>query len=398
MLPGAENEPMHKPSAEIPDAPAGRLQTHAEPAAGTCIRRGVCRVLFAFDVGFSIDLDEAQRRTSTEIHRGRFTHRRRAPYYFDYQPPPLRVIHSTDAVTVGSHRTDTTVEFVLYDFGAVVISFAIPLAAPFHELLSLSNQLYNHAGLAEQARLVLHTLLKPIEPAIRKLAVSDVAEDYCIYEIAEVTPAQDAAALLEANRELIARTLRAETGPLSPQEVEEALACRISFSPDDLAIIDWNAALLLDSGPDDVRSVLEFANVELLELRHLDDRLDRVLNHAYETMQRRWLGFSGGSGRADLGRIARLQMDSALLFEGVNNTLKLLGDQYLARVYRLASQRFHLQDWDTSILRKLQTIESIYEKLADRHSNRRMEVLEWIIIVLIALSIALPLVPGFGGK
>ena len=88
-------------------------------------------------------------------------------------------------------------------------------------------------------------------------------------------------------------------------------------------------------------------------------------------------------------------MDSAFLFERVTNTLKLLGDQYLARVYRLSSRRFHLQGWDTSILRKLDTIESIYEKLTDETVNKRLEVLEWIIIILIAVSIILPFIPGF---
>jgi hypothetical protein len=88
-----------------------------------------------------------------------------------------------------------------------------------------------------------------------------------------------------------------------------------------------------------------------------------------------------------LQRVARLQVDGTILFEGVNNTLKLLGDPYLARVYRLAAQRFHLSDWDASILRKLKTVESIYEKISDQQSAFRMEVLEWIIILLIAVSI-----------
>ncbi len=91
--------------------------------------------------------------------------------------------------------------------------------------------------------------------------------------------------------------------------------------------------------------------------------------------------------------IGQLQVDSAVLFERVANTLKLLGDQYLARVYRLASQRFHLEAWDASIIRKLQTLESIYGKMTDRATTRRMEVLEWIIIVLIAISIAISFLP-----
>ena len=92
---------------------------------------------------------------------------------------------------------------------------------------------------------------------------------------------------------------------------------------------------------------------------------------------------------ADLRSLAELQVDNATLFEGVNNTLKLVGDQYLARVSRMVNRRFHLDEWDASILRKLQTLESIYEKISDQASSRRMEILEWVIIILIAFSILL---------
>ena len=59
----------------------------------------------------------------------------------------------------------------------------------------------------------------------------------------------------------------------------------------------------------------------------------------------------------------------------------------------LASQRFHLEAWDTSIIRKLQTVDSIYGKMADRATTQRMEYLEWIIIVLITISIAISFLP-----
>lgn len=119
--------------------------------------------------------------------------------------------------------------------------------------------------------------------------------------------------------------------------------------------------------------------------------MDRALDQAYETLsQRAWnLRRMRGSYGADLRRLAELQIDNALLFEGVNNALKLLGDQYLARVYRLVNKRFHLEDWDSSILRKLQTLESIYEKISDQAVNRRTETLEWVIIILIAAEIAI---------
>src|SRR5256884_9234577 len=94
--------------------------------------------------------------------------------------------------------------------------------------------------------------------------------------------------------------------------------------------------------------------------------------------------FGLGQHRPELRRPARLQLDGAILFEQVTNALKLVGDQYLARVYSLASRRFHLGEWDASITRKLQTIDSIYAKMADRTAGRRMEILEWILNVLIA--------------
>src|SRR5262249_31695090 len=110
------------------------------------------------------------------------------------------------------------------------------------------------------------------------------------------------------------------------------------------------------------------------------------MNQAYEVWSgRTWNWMRPGSTAADLHRVAQMQVESAMLFEGVHNTLQLLGDQYLG--YRLASQRFHLEEWDASILRKLPTLESIYEKISDRATTQRREILEWIIIILIAVSI-----------
>ena len=97
-----------------------------------------------------------------------------------------------------------------------------------------------------------------------------------------------------------------------------------------------------------------------------------------------------GSARAELRAVAQLQVDAAILHERVNNALKLLGDQYLARVYRATSARFRLAEWNSGILRKLETIESIYSKVHDHATQIRMEILEWIIIALIALELVLP--------
>jgi uncharacterized Rmd1/YagE family protein len=45
-------------------------------------------------------------------------------------------------------------------------------------------------------------------------------------------------------------------------------------------------------------------------------------------------------------------------------------------------------------LRKLDTIEDFYQQLNASAAGRRMEVLEWNIIILIALGIIMPFIPG----
>ena len=62
---------------------------------------------------------------------------------------------------------------------------------------------------------------------------------------------------------------------------------QLSYSTNDITLVDWNAALLIDSEGDDLRALLDFANVELLEMRYVDQKLDRALDQAHETLSRR---------------------------------------------------------------------------------------------------------------
>jgi hypothetical protein len=87
------------------------------------------------------------------------------------------------------------------------------------------------------------------------------------------------------------------------------------------------------------------------------------------------------------GKLAELELEGAALFDSVTNALKLLGDQHLARVQRAAGRRFRIDDWEQSVSRKLATLGSISERLEARQSQYRSELLEWIIIALIAFEI-----------
>lgn len=363
-----------------------------EQLAALTVEKGVCCALFAYDVGLSINLDEAECRITTIKQRARVQHKRRAPRYFEYRPAPLRMTQEIEPLLIGEFRSHPSADLVLYDFGAASVTYCIPLEGRVPRLLALSEAPYENARLLADSRRRVEDLLAVLDGTVERPGISNSVEDYVIFQVS-VGPAMQADELRHAHE--IARILRSESMRLSEQEVRDATSCRPSYGIDDVTIIDWNASWVSGQEMEDVQAVLEFANVELLEMRYLDQQLDAALDQAYDVLSKQ-MGDRfrlPGSFEADLHRIAQLQVDSTILFERVTNTLKLLGDQYLARVYRMASQRFHLEAWDASILRKLQTLDSIYGKMADRTSARRLEVLEWIIIVLIALSITVSLLP-----
>ncbi len=92
------------------------------------------------------------------------------------------------------------------------------------------------------------------------------------------------------------------------------------------------------------------------------------------------------------GIVRELEIEATSLFERADNALKLIGDQYLARIYDLAQGRFHLREWQGSIRRKLETVGDVYDLLVHQAGGTRMEVLEVVVIGLIALEIVLAIV------
>jgi len=350
--------------------------------------RGHCHVYFAFLAASQVDLERAQAISRRPTERPRFQRERRTPAYLDFDPPPLQVTLPCEPVPVGVGRfaTEARADVTIFDFGAFSVDFRVPFDAELAELNELSFALYDHVGLLGAARRRVDELVEGLAPALTGERSRDVYEQYVVFDFASFEPARPPAELLAKPelRHALAQILRSEKRLLSESRVEDALRLSISYAPDDLVVVDWSTAVAV-GGSADERLVLEFANSELLELRCLDKRLDRDLEAASQALsrRRRW-PFAG----ADLRRVAKLQVDSAMLYESVNNAVSLLGDQWLADVYGLIAERYDLAKWQQSVAHKLASLESIYEKVADESAARRSELLELIIIGLIALEVS----------
>jgi hypothetical protein len=365
-------------------------------AASVAIRKGACHILYAYDIGISTNLAKCLDRAPLLGGRTTLSNRnRRAPKYFGYDPQPLTIIQESDVPRIGAHRLSPAVALTFYDFGAVSISYEIAISGTLGDLRDLSIEIDGSDALRADSRRRAQDIIRALGDAVEHPAVADPVEDYLIFEIDDFDLCGPADTVPERAGGILAQILRAESQVLSESETSDALACRISYGPGDITIIDWNAAMIFDREADDVQSVLEFANTELLELRFLDYRLDSSIDRSYElsSQPNSLFRLLPGYTARNIRRISQMQLEGAILFERVSNAPKLLGDQFLARVYRLASQRFHVSEWNASILRKLDTIEDFHKQVHDTAASQRLELLEWIIIILIFFEIILPFLP-----
>jgi len=233
--------------------------------------------------------------------------------------------------------------------------------------------------------------MKKIEPAIFRPRLADLVEDYYLFIIEKLDQPMSAEELLSGNRGLLARTLRFETADLSRSQQDEALAQAISYYENDLALVDWNSAIIYDRDYEDTANVLELINVELLEARYIDQQLDRRINDYGALVRSRieWPIPLRTPYKQAIQDLAELRVESSLVNERVENALKLIGDLYLARLHSAAAGRFYLHEWDRIISRKLEIISDFYQVLNDRVHTAQSQALELIIVILILVELVL---------
>ena len=203
--------------------------------------------------------------------------------------------------------------------------------------------------------------------------------------------AADSEACLHASERELAALLVGEPDParLSVQEVEETLRYRYSYYTSDLVVVDWDAALVVESPADyqDVLYVMELANLQLEELRAYDQILDQALDKAYGDVERATRILQVAERRRILGELRGIRMDVTKVSDEISNITKFFGDWHLARVYLGCSARFHLKDWEQNVSQKLRALDSLYTMLQTDSNNRMMMILETAIVALFILDL-----------
>lgn len=351
---------------------------------------GYLHCFVAFDWGEEVNLDEARRLVPAQVHD--LPRKRRTPASIAYESLPLRFSLTPSILTLpvlGS--VDVQFSLMVFDFGAVSLEMQIPFHLPSTELTRLAGALCDPSIFVKAARDASESIYHRLRPAIDRPHWIDLSEEYFVFQIIPGTEISVPANFLARDPAWLAGLVRLEPNPLSESEVAEALRLRLSYSPQDLMVTDWSAAFVVDRDCGEILETLAFANLQLLEFRHIDNRLNERLQTAYGLIQQlartnRPIWNRHSRRLRDLGA---LKVEVNLMFEKANNALTLVGDPYVARVYDQVSARFHLEEWGQNIRRSIAVLESIYQVVSNQAATYRAESLEITVIILIVIEILL---------
>jgi len=143
----------------------------------------------------------------------------------------------------------------------------------------------------------------------------------------------------------------------------------------------------------DTTEVLEFLNVQVLELRFFDRLLHEAIEGVSEELRpgRRLFRILHDPYEVPLRKLSGIRTDVSLIRERIYNALKFVGDAYLARVYEEARRKVGAEKHEGTVRDQLAALTDIYTVLNNQAQAARAETLEMIIILLIAIEIVMGL-------
>jgi len=354
-----------------------------------------------YDVGYEIDLDRASALFAPDA-ASRERPARNEAQALQIVNPPLFVSLGTERLTIGggTHRADVSAR--LFDFGTCSLQLRIEAAAPlsWEEFTTFGNAVDASPQLPSIFARHLEALRARVAPAVERPNLASVVEDYVVFRLTKLT---DVAGKTMGTNVLtddhVVPLLLRERRELSADARRELLPHRFSYYADDLTILTWDNALVVEPRGDDrdVEYILEFANAQLLELRYYDAVLDAELPAMYDRIaaaRGRVSALPTWRYRPLLARLQTRVADVTETVERVENALKVTDDVYLARIYAAALELFRGTAWRRGIERKLSIVRETYSMLNTEAQAARAELLEIAIIALIVIEIVVGLRRG----
>lgn len=358
------------------------------------ITKGRILIYRVYDIGEGINLEVAEKiLAEATTSRSKFRLKKINRQAVIVSNDPLGLILGSHKYTTQDKDFTCEISAKFWQFGALSITFEYLIAegTSIDELRSLSTLIQDHEELEDLSRSKANELAMQIQAAIdkpNKIKEDDVFEDYIIYFIEKLSKEYTDATLILEEEDIAALIVNEEKNTLSPQIYERIYESKLQYYKNDLAVIDWNSAFIIEpSGSMDIPDVIEFALNQLLEMRYYDDLLDLKLREIYSAIELKDMSIFS-TRYSDLALEAgQRYIEIAEIVESVENSLKVIGDLYHSVVFRMASKKFRFADWQTSIDNKLENLADICKLLLDHINHRRSHILELTVIALISLEL-----------
>jgi len=349
--------------------------------------RGSAVGLFLFDVCEEMRLDELRSILGARRLGEGLKHAAAEQLFFE-RPPVVE-----DAKLPGHPDAQARIKY--YDYGVVSVLFEFPFAGEWQDLIALSCRWISETDLQNRAEAIVKEKVERTRSALIKPYATWLSEDYFIFFMREIGGNPAATQLLNSCGQQIAQVVRGESAVLSDGERSEVLQSAMSYYPNDVAVLGWNAAFVYDSvsGSETTMQLLEYANSQLLEFRYYDDLLTRELAMVYDSLGKKTL-FGRWRLPQEASRLQTVLLDVTELTERADNAIKFLSDMFSARLYRLAASKIGVPDYKSLAKEKLRTAEDLYRFLIDQFHQSRTFVLESIVVLILLIE----LVYVFHGK
>ncbi len=347
-------------------------------------------ILFLYDVCEEIRLEELRRLLDVPPRGREPPFRHPAPEYVQFARPP--VVEPLDPIVLADGvRVEGRIAY--YDYGVVSLKLEFAFRTTWEEVVALSARWINAAELERTAAEATRRHLERAAPALVNAYDHQLTEDYYIIHLREIprpdTNPPTAAELIEQRADSIAQIVRGEGTRLSAAERSEILESRMSYYDTDLLVVGWTAALVYDSaeGAAPTIQLLEYANTQLLEFRHYDDVLTRLLSEVYRSLDKGTSFLARWRLARDAARLNTIRLDITELTERVDNSINFLSDMFAARLYRMAATKIGVPDYRTLVDQKLQDAGELYGFMMDRFYQGRAFVLELMIVIILIIDL-----------
>jgi len=356
------------------------------------------------DVGRKIDLKSVVNMIPTIPYK-KVIKTKDSPSYLDF-PEPLNLKVTQKLNSELEYINSLNLQVKLYEDG--VISLIVRLVfkdIPLNKLHTLRTTIFSTSDGNFNIRQFLKFQFNKIYDEIKGFIEEEghifgksMNEKYTLYCLTDVNI--NLYDFVERNKNYLAKLLMGENPELEfhEEQIKSTLDHKFSFLQNDLVIFDFDRCLIIDPNFDyeDIVLVTEIANYQLLELRALDQLLDKRLNIAEEDIRQIYFKRHSIGRRLSkkVGNLLRLRYDLTFLLENIENVSKLIGDYYLAQIYTNLADLFKLKEWSDSIRHRLETIGDIYN-ITQTNLNERFLLYVEILLSFIFIMEFVILLLGY---